>query len=90
MDAMTNDAGTRSAGLWFAVLSAASFGLSGALASGLMDAGWSAGGAVVECFDDHAVDADIGQQADKGEEAEGNPEFSLLQHWQAPNASARR
>lgn len=38
---------TRVAGLWFAVLSAASFGLSGALASGLMDAGWSAGGAVV-------------------------------------------
>lgn len=38
---------TRAAGLWFAVLSAASFGLSGSLASGLMDAGWSAGGAVV-------------------------------------------
>lgn len=38
---------TRVAGLWFAVLSAASFGLSGSLASGLMDAGWSAGGAVV-------------------------------------------
>jgi drug/metabolite transporter (DMT)-like permease len=37
----------RTAGLWFAVLSAASFGLSGSLASGLMDAGWSAGGAVV-------------------------------------------
>ena len=35
------------AGLWFAVLSAASFGLSGALAGGLMHAGWSAGGAVV-------------------------------------------
>jgi drug/metabolite transporter (DMT)-like permease len=47
MEAMTNDARRRSAGLWFAVLSAASFGLSGALASGLMDAGWSAGGAVV-------------------------------------------
>jgi len=39
--------GRRVAGLWFAVLSAASFGLSGSLASGLMDAGWSAGGAVV-------------------------------------------
>jgi drug/metabolite transporter (DMT)-like permease len=38
---------TRVSGLWFAVLSAASFGLSGSLASGLMDAGWSAGGAVV-------------------------------------------
>jgi drug/metabolite transporter (DMT)-like permease len=38
---------TRVVGLWLAVLSAASFGLSGALASGLMDAGWSAGGAVV-------------------------------------------
>ena len=37
----------RVAGLWFAVLSATSFGLSGSLASGLMDAGWSAGGAVV-------------------------------------------
>ncbi|HET6167700.1 MAG TPA: DMT family transporter [Marmoricola sp.] len=35
------------AGLWFAVLSAASFGLSGSLASGLMAVGWSAGGAVV-------------------------------------------
>lgn len=38
---------TRVAGLWFAVLSAGSFGLSGSLASGLMHAGWSAGGAVV-------------------------------------------
>src|SRR3982751_2544972 len=56
MTALTDDApttasrGPRSsvtAGLWFAVLSAASFGLSGSLASGLMDAGWSAGGAVV-------------------------------------------
>jgi drug/metabolite transporter (DMT)-like permease len=40
-------ASARVPGLWFAVLSATSFGLSGALASGLMDAGWSAGGAVV-------------------------------------------
>ena len=53
MDAMTHDAPaaptsrTQAAGLWLAVLSAASFGLSGSLASGLMDAGWSAGGAVV-------------------------------------------
>jgi len=50
MEAMTHDAlaaRRRAAGLWFAVLSAASFGLSGSLASGLMDAGWSAGGAVV-------------------------------------------
>jgi len=57
MEAVTHDAvvGTgltlrphaRAAGLWFAVLSAASFGLSGSLASGLMAAGWSAGGAVV-------------------------------------------
>jgi drug/metabolite transporter (DMT)-like permease len=60
MEAMTHDtptgaaagatahaARTRVVGLWFAVLSAASFGLSGALASGLMDAGWSAGGAVI-------------------------------------------
>ncbi|MFL6060744.1 MAG: EamA family transporter [Marmoricola sp.] len=34
------------AGLGFAVLSAASFGTSGALASGLMDAGWTAAAAV--------------------------------------------
>ena len=34
------------AGLGFAVLSATSFGLSGALAKGLLDAGWSAGAAV--------------------------------------------
>jgi len=34
------------AGLGLAVVSAASFGLSGALASGLMEAGWSAAGAV--------------------------------------------
>lgn len=33
-------------GLGFAVLSAASFGLAGALARGLLDAGWSAGAAV--------------------------------------------
>lgn len=33
-------------GLGFALVSAASFGLSGSLASGLMDAGWSAGAAV--------------------------------------------
>src|SRR5919198_2357588 len=33
-------------GLGFAVLSAASFGLSGALARGLMDAGWTAASAV--------------------------------------------
>jgi drug/metabolite transporter (DMT)-like permease len=37
----------RTAGLWLAVLSAGSFGLSGSLASGLMDAGWSAAGAVL-------------------------------------------
>lgn len=51
MTAVAHDADhatrTRVAGLWFALLSAASFGLSGALASGLMDVGWSAGGAVV-------------------------------------------
>jgi drug/metabolite transporter (DMT)-like permease len=46
-DAREHAARARVAGLWFAVLSAASFGLSGSLASGLMDAGWSAGGAVV-------------------------------------------
>lgn len=52
MDQLTHDAGSlsarhRVAGLWLAVLSAASFGLSGSLASAMMDAGWSAGGAVV-------------------------------------------
>jgi len=48
MTTMTHDAmlGRTSAGLGFAALSAASFGLSGALAGGLMDAGWSAAGAV--------------------------------------------
>ena len=40
-------AGSRlGAGLGFAVISAMSFGLSGALAKGLLDAGWSAGAAV--------------------------------------------
>jgi len=45
----TRDAAARHrvAGLWLAVLSAGSFGLSGSLASGLMDAGWSAAGAVL-------------------------------------------
>lgn len=48
---MTNDeAGRRSsrtaAGLGFALVSAASFGLSGPLARGLLEAGWSAGAAV--------------------------------------------
>jgi drug/metabolite transporter (DMT)-like permease len=57
MEAITHDVGardahlsaarTRVAGLWLAVLSAASFGLSGSLAGGMMAAGWSAGGAVV-------------------------------------------
>src|SRR5689334_12004373 len=42
-----NAARHRVAGLWLAVLSAGSFGLSGSLASGLMDAGWSAAGAVL-------------------------------------------
>lgn len=53
MSALTNDtplvaSGTRLAGgLSFAVVSALSFGLSGALASGLLDAGWSAGATVL-------------------------------------------
>jgi drug/metabolite transporter (DMT)-like permease len=48
MSTLTHDAPSRrtAAGLGFATLSAASFGLSGALAGGLMDAGWSAAGAV--------------------------------------------
>ncbi len=44
---MTHDATTtRTAGLGFALVSAASFGLSGSLARGLMDAGWSSAAAV--------------------------------------------
>lgn len=48
MSTLTHDSLTRrtTVGLGFAALSAASFGLSGALAGGLMDAGWSAAGAV--------------------------------------------
>lgn len=49
MTTLTHDTPTRSrqsSGLGFAVLSAGSFGLSGTLASGLLDAGWSAGAAV--------------------------------------------
>ena len=55
MTTLTNDAtgpgtaapGSRlGSGLGFAVLSAMSFGLSGSLAKGLLDAGWSAGAAV--------------------------------------------
>jgi len=42
---MTHDT-TRTAGLGFAFASAASFGLSGSLARGLMDAGWSSAAAV--------------------------------------------
>lgn len=43
---MTHDTTTRTAGLGFALASAASFGLSGSLARGLMDAGWSSAAAV--------------------------------------------
>jgi drug/metabolite transporter (DMT)-like permease len=45
---MTHDTGTsgRTSGFGFAVLSASSFSLSGPLARGLMDAGWSAAAAV--------------------------------------------
>jgi drug/metabolite transporter (DMT)-like permease len=51
MSTLTHDtpvvSGSRlGAGLGFAVLSATSFGLSGALAKGLLDSGWSAGAAV--------------------------------------------
>jgi drug/metabolite transporter (DMT)-like permease len=49
---MTDDAAVRAgsrlaSGLAFAVVSAASFGLSGALARGLLDSGWSAGAVVL-------------------------------------------
>jgi drug/metabolite transporter (DMT)-like permease len=50
MTAMSNDMAARSqlgAGLALAIASAASFGLSGALARGLLDAGWSAGAVVL-------------------------------------------
>jgi len=45
MATMTHDT-TRTAGLGFAFASAASFGLSGSLARGLLDAGWSSAAAV--------------------------------------------
>jgi drug/metabolite transporter (DMT)-like permease len=47
---MSNDTGARSqvrSGLVFAVVSAASFGLSGSLARGLLDAGWTPGAVVL-------------------------------------------
>src|SRR3954452_9907062 len=50
MAGMTNDrrAGTElGAGLLFAIVSATAFGLSGSLARGLLDAGWSAGAVVL-------------------------------------------
>jgi drug/metabolite transporter (DMT)-like permease len=46
MTMLTHDGRRTATGLGLAGVSAASFGLSGALASGLMDAGWSAAGAV--------------------------------------------
>lgn len=46
MTTMTHDTTTRTAGLGFALASAASFGLSGSLARGLMDVGWSSAAAV--------------------------------------------
>src|SRR3954449_5485726 len=50
MARMTNDTaggGRLSAGLLFAIASATAFGLSGSLARGLLDAGWSAGAVVL-------------------------------------------
>lgn len=49
MAVVTNDAppSQLAGGLGFAVVSAASFGLSGSLARGLMDAGWTAGAATI-------------------------------------------
>jgi drug/metabolite transporter (DMT)-like permease len=43
----TSDGAQLGAGLLFAIASATSFGLSGSLASGLLDAGWSAGAVVL-------------------------------------------
>src|SRR3954451_22372261 len=50
MAEMTNDVGAGGrlgAGLLFAIASATAFGLSGSLARGLLDAGWSAGAVVL-------------------------------------------
>src|SRR5437763_12288943 len=50
MESMTNDRHARtqlSSGLLLAIASAAAFGLSGSLARGLLDAGWSAGAVVL-------------------------------------------
>ncbi|MES1170858.1 MAG: EamA family transporter, partial [Actinomycetota bacterium] len=54
MSALTNDtmietppSARLSRGLIFALIAAASFGLSGSLAKGLMDIGWTAGSAVL-------------------------------------------
>jgi drug/metabolite transporter (DMT)-like permease len=46
MATMTHDTTARTAGLGFAMVSAASFGLSGSLARGLMDVGWTSAAAV--------------------------------------------
>lgn len=46
MSSMTHDGARLTSGFGLAVVSAASFGLSGSLARGLMDAGWSAAAAV--------------------------------------------
>ncbi len=46
MVTIAHDTSTRTAGLGFALVSAASFGLSGSLARGLMDAGWSSAAVV--------------------------------------------
>lgn len=46
MTTMTHDTRGRTAGLGFALVSASSFGLSGSLGRGLMDAGWSSAAAV--------------------------------------------
>jgi drug/metabolite transporter (DMT)-like permease len=47
MAVMTNDRTQLSSGLLFAIASATAFGLSGSLARGLLDAGWSAGAVVL-------------------------------------------
>ena len=47
MQQVTHDVGVRRAGLGFALLSAATFGLSGSLVRPLLDAGWSTGAATL-------------------------------------------
>ena len=50
---------------------------------GLVEFGLDALGALVERFRDHAVDAEIAEQAEEHEKAQRHPEFCFMQHGQA-------